>query len=286
MPLYTGVGGVVKKGADLAVGISGVKKSAKQGYIGLNGVAKPFLAYKFEDVKEIIGKIQNIYFYKVPDLSSDSGHILLCRIYKNQVYTEAQVRSILKEAGLTTENYGIFVNTVVNGVIKPYSIAGKDSLKTSYMPKNTNTASLKVIADSGLKVEVRGNFYALMQDGSEIPLYSFLSDSDLIDVVTTAYYSIGPIEYSNTYYHYYWKLFDIRWSNVSNPTRTDIDVNKGNLENSSEFALYGWSETRGPILYFFDINETNSRAAIWGFSDNQLRYIEKASPFVHWGLDW
>ena len=42
MPLYTGIGGVVKEMKELSLGVGGAVKKAKNGYICVNGVIKPF----------------------------------------------------------------------------------------------------------------------------------------------------------------------------------------------------------------------------------------------------
>lgn len=42
MPLYTGIGGVVKEMKELSLGVGGAVKKAKNGYMGVNGVIKPF----------------------------------------------------------------------------------------------------------------------------------------------------------------------------------------------------------------------------------------------------
>lgn len=53
MPLYTGVGGVVKEIKELGMGVGGVVKKGRNGYVGVNGVIKPF--YSSDPLDQLTG---------------------------------------------------------------------------------------------------------------------------------------------------------------------------------------------------------------------------------------
>ncbi len=49
MPLYTGIGGVVKEMKELSLGVGGAVKKAKNGYMGVGGVVKQFYSAELLD---------------------------------------------------------------------------------------------------------------------------------------------------------------------------------------------------------------------------------------------
>ncbi|MCX4265395.1 MAG: hypothetical protein OSJ64_01040 [Firmicutes bacterium] len=237
MPLYTGVGGVVKEMKELRLGVGGAVKQAKAGYVGVGGTVKQFFpTYTSADVDYIQFELEYINAEKRLYDENKSSLVTQETIFtgrQNSSYSLAdQFQTAMRKSTDYSHLY-IGIQRPANKVSEAYAGGSAVDELGAY-----GTAELiAYMYPGGYMLETHWICYVYTKDGNKYPIKDFVSGAN----IQTFNYEIECIlkAPNRSAYRYSFNVFGNSVSAAHN-SNGYININKNNLY-SSDIKFYGYS---------------------------------------------
>lgn len=237
MPLYTGIGGVVKEIKELRVGVGGAVKAAKNGYIGVGGVEKQFFStYTSADIDYIQFELSGVNAEKRLYDTNKSSLVTREKIFTGRQDASYSLANQFQAAMRKSSDYShlyIGIQRPANKVSEAYAGGSAVDEMGSY-----GTAELiAYMYPGGYMLEMEWICFVYTRDGGKYPISDFMVGAK----ITTFNYEIECIlkAPNRSAYRY---LFDVFGNSVSAAHNSNgyINISKNNLYNSS-VKFYGYS---------------------------------------------
>ena len=237
MPLYTGVGGVVKEIKELGMGVGGVVKKGRNGYVGVGGAVKQFFpTYRSADIDYIQFELAYINAEKRlydENKSSLVTQETIFKAYQDNNYSLAnQFQNAMRKSSDYSHLY-IGIQRPANSA--PEAYAGGSAIDS--FGAHGTTELITYVYPGGYMIETHWICYVYTKDGGKYPIKDFISGAN---IQTFSYEIEYMLEAPNrSAYRYSFNVFGNSVSAAHN-SNGYINITKSNLY-SSEIRFYGYS---------------------------------------------